>query len=113
VSDVPGFLRSVDVAVLPSHSEGMSNAVLEGMAAGRPLVVTDVGANRTLVRDGVEGLVVPPGEERALVDALVRIAEDPALGRLMGAAARTRVESEYSRESMRKRFEEFYEGLRA
>jgi glycosyltransferase involved in cell wall biosynthesis len=113
VSDVPGFLRSVDVAVLPSHSEGMSNAVLEAMAAGRPQVVTAVGANPTLVRDGVEGLVVPPGEERALVDALVRLAEDPPLGRQMGAVARKRVETEYSRDVMRRRFEDFYQGLRS
>lgn len=111
VTDVPAFLRSVDVIVLPSHSEGMSNAVLEGMAAGRPLVVTAVGANPTLVRDGIEGLVVPPGEERALVDALVRIAEDPPLGRVMGHAARLRAETEYSRDTMRHRFEEFYAAL--
>jgi glycosyltransferase involved in cell wall biosynthesis len=113
VADVPAFLKSVDVAVLPSHSEGMSNAVLEAMAAGRPLVVTDVGANRTLVRDGVDGLVVPPGEERPLVDALVRLAEDPPLGRRMGGAGRARAQAEFSRDAMRVRFEEFYAKLLA
>lgn len=113
VADVPAFLKSVDIVVLPSHSEGMSNAVLEAMAAGRPLVVTDVGANASLVRDGVDGMVVPPGEERPLVDALVRLAEDPQHARRMGGAGRARAQAEFSRDAMRRRFEEFYRGLLA
>ena len=52
VADVPGFLAGLDVAVLPSHAEGMSNAVLEYMAAGRPVVATDVGANAHLLGGG-------------------------------------------------------------
>lgn len=111
VGDVPGFLRTLDVAVLPSHSEGMSNAVLEYMAAGRAVVATAVGANPKLVDDGVCGLVVPPGDAPALAAAIVRLLREPALARRFGEAARNRVESEYGRPAMCRRFEAFYRGL--
>ncbi|MFO0851520.1 MAG: glycosyltransferase [Gemmataceae bacterium] len=111
VSDVPGFLRSVDVAVLPSHSEGMSNALLEYMAAGRAVVATAVGANPQLVTDGESGLIVPPRDEAALADAIGRLIDDPVSSRRLGAAAGRRVEADYSRNAMRRRFERFYRGL--
>ena len=111
VADVPGFLRTVDIAVLPSHSEGMSNALLEYMSAGRAVVATDVGANATLVRHGKSGLIVPPGDEAALVDAIGQLLAHPVRAAGYGAAARTRVEQEYSRDAMTRRFETFYEDL--
>lgn len=110
-ADVPGFLRSVDVAVLPSHSEGMSNALLESMAAGRAVVATDVGANPKLVRDGEHGLIVPPGQDAALAVAIGRYVRDAGLARRHGAAARRFVEAGYSRAAMCRRFEEFYRRL--
>jgi hypothetical protein len=111
VADVPAFLGSVDVAVLPSHSEGMSNALLEYMAAGRAIVATAVGANRDLIRHGVEGLVVPPGDDGVLAGAIGEQVADPARARRMGRSARDRVEIEYSRDAMRRRFENFYREL--
>jgi glycosyltransferase involved in cell wall biosynthesis len=108
VADVPGFLRTLDVAVLPSHSEGMSNALLEYMAAGRAVVATAVGANPTLVGDGEHGLIVPPGDVTALADAIARLIADPAGATRLAAAARRRAEAEYSRDAMRRRFEAFY-----
>jgi glycosyltransferase involved in cell wall biosynthesis len=108
VSDVAGFLRTVDIAVLPSHSEGMSNALLEYMSAGRAVIATDVGANARLVQHGRHGLIVPPGDGAALVDAIGHLLEDPLRAAGYGAAARKRVEAEYSRDAMRRRFEEFY-----
>jgi glycosyltransferase involved in cell wall biosynthesis len=113
VADVPGFLRTLDVAVLPSHSEGMSNALLEYMAAGRAVVATAVGANPELVRDGEHGLIVPPGDDSALAGAIERLLADPPLAARLGAAARRRAEVEYSRDAMRRRFEDFYHALRA
>jgi glycosyltransferase involved in cell wall biosynthesis len=110
VSDVPAFLRGVDVAVLPSHSEGMSNALLEYMAAGKPVVATTVGANPKLLADGC-GVLVPPGDETALVGALAELLSHPALRTRFGAAARVRVEAEYSRAAMLRRFERFYTEL--
>jgi glycosyltransferase involved in cell wall biosynthesis len=111
VSDVPNFLRTVDVAVLPSHSEGMSNALLEYMAAGRAVIATDVGANAKLLDGGKCGLLVPPNDTAALVDALGTLLANPLRAAGYGAAARRRVDAEFSRDVMRKRFESFYREL--
>src|SRR5204863_2561161 len=105
VSDVPNFLRSVDVAVLPSHSEGMSNALLEYMAAGRAVIATDVGANAKLLDSGKCGLLVPPKDEAALTEALGSLLANPLRAAGFGAAARRRVEQEFSRDAMTRRFE--------
>jgi glycosyltransferase involved in cell wall biosynthesis len=111
VADVPNFLRSVDVAVLPSHSEGMSNALLEYMAAGRAVVATDVGANAKLLDAGRCGLLVPPNDAAALAGALGTLLANPLRAASYGAAARRRVGEEFSRDAMCKRFEGFYAEL--
>jgi glycosyltransferase involved in cell wall biosynthesis len=111
VADAAAFLRTVEVAVLPSHSEGMSNALLEYMSAGRAVVATDVGANAKLVQHGKSGLIVPPGDGAALVDAIAQYLAKPLRAAAFGAAARSRVEAEYSRAAMTRRFEDFYHGL--
>lgn len=111
VSDVPAFLRSVDVAILPSHSEGMSNALLEYMSAGRAVIATDVGANGTLVRHEKDGLIVPVNDENALVNALGELLANPLRAAGFGASARRRVESQYSRAAMCRKFEEVYTSL--
>lgn len=111
VSDVPAFLRTVDIAVLPSHSEGMSNALLEYMSSGRAVIATDVGANSTLVRHGKDGLIVPVNDESALVGAFGEMLTNPLRAAGFGASARKRVEADFSREAMRKKFEVFYTSL--
>jgi glycosyltransferase involved in cell wall biosynthesis len=111
VKDVPGFLAGLDVAVLPSRAEGMSNAVLEYMAAGRPIVATAVGATPELIADGEHGLLVPPDDPARLADALDRLLRDPDLARRLGAAARRRARDRYGRAAMVRRFEAFYESL--
>lgn len=111
VADVPAFLRTVEVAVLPSHSEGMSNALLEYMSAGRAVIATDVGANATVLRHGKDGLVVVPGDGGALVEAIGAMLANPLRAAGFGASARKRAEAEYSRDAMRRRFEAFYRGL--
>jgi len=111
VADVPGFLSSLSIAVLPSHSEGMSNALLEYMAAGRAIVATDVGANATLIHHEVHGLIVPPRDDAALASAIMRLVSDAMLAHRLGVTARSRVEQEYSRAAMCRRFEAFYRQL--
>ncbi len=111
VVDVPGFLAGLRVAVLCSHAEGMSNALLEYMAAGRAVVATAVGAAPELLEDGVHGLLVPPGDADALTRAIDRLLRDPPLAARLGRAARSRAFRRYSREAMVRRFEEFYVGL--
>ncbi len=111
VADVPGFLGELDVAVLPSRAEGMSNALLEYMAAGRPIVATAVGATPELIEDGEHGLLVPPGNAQKLAKAIDRLLCEPELARRLGAAARRRARERYSRAAMVKRFEDTYARL--
>jgi glycosyltransferase involved in cell wall biosynthesis len=108
LADVPGFLAGLDLAVLPSRSEGMSNALLEYMAAGKAIVATSVGGNPRLIDDGVHGLLVPPDDPSALTAAIGRLLSDADLAVQLGQAARRRVEERYSREAMVRRFEMFY-----
>ncbi|MBE7244684.1 MAG: glycosyltransferase family 4 protein [Actinomycetospora chiangmaiensis] len=93
-ADVPGVWAAHHVACLPSRGgEGLPRSLLEAAACGRACLTTDVPGCRDLVRDGGEGLVVPPGDAEALAQALGRLAADPALVARMGAAARTRIET--------------------
>jgi glycosyltransferase involved in cell wall biosynthesis len=111
--DVPGFLAGVDVTVMPSRAEGMANAVLEFMAAGRPVVATRVGANPQLLEGGRHGLLVDPDDPAALADAIARLIADPGLSDRLAESARRHVEERYSRAAMRLRFEDFYRRLAA
>src|ERR1700751_3099138 len=110
-SAVPDFLAALDVAVLTSRAEGMSNAVLEYMAAARPIVATAVGATPELIRDGVHGLLVPPGDPGALAAAMDRLLTDRSLACRLAEAARERAVKRYSRSAMVRRFESFYTRL--
>ena len=113
ISDVPAFLASLDITVLCSRSEGMSNALLEYMAAGRAIVATRVGANERLIRDGKDGLLVPAESSNALAEALVRLLTEPMLSIRLGASARSRAVEEFGRQVVTQRLEAFYHGLRA
>ena len=96
-SQIRDVWARTDIAVLPAISrEGMPRAVLEAAASSRPLIVTDVPGCRHFVRDGIEGLVVPPSDPLALADALAKLARDAELRARMGAAARARVLSGYT-----------------
>jgi glycosyltransferase involved in cell wall biosynthesis len=95
-ADVPRLLAAADFGLLTSHEEGFSNVVLEGMAAGLPMVVTDVGGNPEAVLDRTTGFVVPPQNPKAIGDAILKLASDPALRRLLGAAGRERVAKNFS-----------------
>jgi len=111
VQDVPRFLYDLDIAVLCSRSEGMSNAILEYMAAGKAIVATGVGGNVQLLEHNRHGLLVPAGDPHRLAEGIRRFIDDPALGIRLAQAARQRVEERYSREAMVRRFEAFYEEL--
>jgi colanic acid/amylovoran biosynthesis glycosyltransferase len=90
-SEVRGLLREADVLLHSSLSEGIPTVALEAMACGVPVVTTDCGGVREVVRDGVDGLVVPPRDAAALAAALRQVAENPELRRRMGASGRERV----------------------
>lgn len=90
-TDVLARLQEADVFLLSSLSEGVSNAVLEGMACGLPVVTTDVGGMSEAVDDGVEGFVVPPRDPAAMAEALLTLWQRRDLRERMGAAGRARV----------------------
>ncbi len=89
-TDIPEVISALDVSVnSPRAGEGLSGAVRESLAAGRPVVATDIGGNRELVRDGETGILVPPNDPEALASAVVRLLGDPDLAsRLASDGAR-------------------------
>ncbi len=98
--DVGRILAALDVFVLPSLWEGMSNAVLEAMAAGKPVVATAVDGNVDQVVHGRTGLLVPPADSAALAAAILEIARDPQAARDMGRLGRERVTAEFTLDRM-------------
>jgi glycosyltransferase involved in cell wall biosynthesis len=109
--DGPALLAAADIGLLCSHEEGFSNAILEGMAAGLPMVVTDVGGNAEAVLDDDTGLVVPARDPTRLAEAIVALARDPARRQAMGAAGRRRVATKFTRQACVLAYERLYEGM--
>jgi len=110
--DVPDVLRALDVFVLPSLAEGISNTILEAMATGLPVIATNVGGNVELVEHGRTGALVAPDNVDALADAILQFA-DPAVARAAGAAGRQRAERLYSLDTMVAGYGAIYEHLLA
>ena len=94
--DVPRLLAACDMSVLSSVKEGMSNTIMESMAAGKPMVATRVGGNPELMLDGETGFLVSPRDPTALADAIQRILDDPALAKSMGLQAKKRMAERFS-----------------
>jgi glycosyltransferase involved in cell wall biosynthesis len=107
-SDVPALMAGADCVVLPSHREGLSNAILEGMAAARPIVATAVGGSVELVSDGVTGILCPDDDAGRLAEALARVLDDPALARRMGVAGRERIVQDYSAQALGRQMSGIY-----
>ena len=108
--DVERLLPAMDVFALSSREEGIPNALLEAMAAGRPVVATAVGGTPEVVEDGETGWLVPPGSAPLLADALERVLRDPVEAGRRAAAGRRAVLEHRSIEAMVSRHEAFYAG---
>jgi sugar transferase (PEP-CTERM/EpsH1 system associated) len=108
--DVEPYLRQMDVFVLGSRREGISNTVLEAMASGLPVVATAVGGNLELVDDGVTGRLVPTQSPDAIAAALASYVDDRALIQRHGGAGRKRVEERFSIDAMVTQYSELYAG---
>jgi glycosyltransferase involved in cell wall biosynthesis len=109
--DVPDLLNAMDIFVLPSYSEGVSLALLEAMAAGKPVVATAVGGTPEVVTDGENGLLIPPRDAPALTGALERLLADPALASRLGAKARAHVREHFSLDRLGREINAIYEEL--
>jgi glycosyltransferase involved in cell wall biosynthesis len=107
-SNVSQRLVDADIFVLPSESEGFPNAVLEAMAAGMPIVGSDLPAMRELIDEGKTGLLIRAGEPRPLADALCRLMSDSGFGARLGEAARAVARGRYSFDRMVASFEQLY-----
>jgi glycosyltransferase involved in cell wall biosynthesis len=107
--DVPILLDLGEVFVQPSLSEGLSIAILEAMAAARPVVTTMVGGNREVVVEGQTGLLVEPANAPALASAVTRLLSDPGGARHLGQNALARVTTRFSIDHMVRQYEDIYD----
>ena len=110
-SDVPEILRALDLFVLPSLNEGISNTILEAMATGTPVVATRVGGNPEIVEDERTGILVKPGDSQSMAEAIVRYLQYPDLRTRHGEAARQTVINRFSIEAMVRSYEAVYRRL--
>jgi glycosyltransferase involved in cell wall biosynthesis len=109
--DVPRVLASFDVVALPSHTEGLSNVLLESMAMARPIVATAVGGNPDVLRDGASGRIVPVRDPEALAAGLLGLIDDRGAAQAMGREARREAGLRFSRQRMVEGYEALYRGL--
>lgn len=108
--DIAQLLARADLCVLPSLTEGLSNAVMEAMAAGKAIVATNVGGTGELLRDG-RGILVPPGDAEALARAISRVLQDAELSASLGVHSREWARSHLRADTMVQRHIELYAGL--
>jgi len=108
--DIDEIMQIFDIFILPSLNEGMGRVLVEAMAAGKPIVASNVGGIPDLVRHGDNGLLVPPGDENALADSIKRLIRDPEQARLFGRNGR-KLCHQFSLESMIEKIDGLYEDL--
>jgi L-malate glycosyltransferase len=111
--NVVPWLAAADICILSSRSEGLSNAVMEYMAAARPVVASDVGGMAELIRHGRTGLLVPPGDAAALAAAVDALLDDPVRAAGMGRLGRERILAHYTPARQGDSVEELYRRLLA
>ena len=110
-ADIPDILAACDIAVLPSRAEGLSNALLEYLAAGLPTIASRVGGNSEVVEDGANGFLVPPDDSEALGVALLKMLRDPELMRRFGERGREFVVQNFSFERLVREVDALYNAL--
>jgi sugar transferase (PEP-CTERM/EpsH1 system associated) len=111
IHDIPEFLNALDVYVLPSIYEGISNSLLEAMATGLPVIASAVGGNTEVIVDGDSGLLFPAGDTAALASRLTAVFERPEFRARLGQRGLARVKENFSLNSMVQKYEDLYSSL--
>jgi glycosyltransferase involved in cell wall biosynthesis len=111
VDNLDEYFAAADVFVLPSESEGISNALLEAMAAGRPVVATDIGGNRAVISSSAVGLLTPPDDAAALARAVTGLLRDPDRATALGLSGRENVAAFWSFKAMVDAYERLYDSV--
>jgi L-malate glycosyltransferase len=111
ITNLREYLSTADIFVLPSRSEGFSNAIVEAMAASLPVVATDVGGNAEAVRDGVSGIIIPSEDIAGLAAAIIRLVSDPLQARKMGAEGRRLAAERFTTNAMMSQITRVYASL--
>ena len=109
--DIPRLLAVMDIYVLPSSNEGFAASMLEAMAAGKPVIVTDVGGAREVVTDGRKGILIPPGSASAIGTAIIDLLDHPGKRTALSQAGRTHVVQEFGVQRMVDAYQEVYQSL--
>ena len=110
VDNVPEYLQSLDVFVLPTEYEALPNALMEAMACGLPCVASRVGGIPDILEDGVSGRLIAPGDPEAIVRAVSELRDDPERASRYAAAGRRRMETDYAQSALARRLESFLSG---
>ncbi|GGA76520.1 glycosyl transferase [Edaphobacter acidisoli] len=113
ITDLHEYLAAADIFVLPSRSEGFSNAIIEAMAASLPVVATNVGGNAEAVQHGTSGFIVPPDDADKLANAVIQLLNDTPRAKSMGAAGRKIVEENFTTAAMMSKTTAIYKNLLA
>lgn len=107
------YYLAMDIQVMPSFTEGMPNAALEGMSVGLPLVATRVGGIPEVLVDGETGILIPPGDKKAFVDAILALAASPEQRKTMGRAGLERIQTFFSPDARANRILNLYREILA
>lgn len=107
--DIPDILKAMDIFVFPSLWEGLPMVLLEAMASSLPVVATSVGGITEIVRNGINGVIVPPRNESVLVQIIIELSKDKAKRKLLGESGRKTVEDKFTASLMVKNLESVYE----
>ncbi len=111
INPIVPFLKMLNVGVLPSHSESLSNAVIEYMAMGLPVVCTETGGSKELIINGENGYVVPTGDSKQLAQAIEKILQNQEAAHEMGEHNKEKAYRLFSLKTFVKEYQEFYQSL--
>ena len=109
--EIPRFLAALDIYIQSSINEGLSLSILEAMAAGKPVIATDVGGGNELIEDGETGLLIQPGSPSAIANAIIDLIERPDKRERLGLAARSQAAEEFNIQSMVEAYRLIYQKI--